>query len=153
MSIVESKERFLDFRVSGRFGKAWEYGQKVYGQGHYGEEEIEWDKNEYGFTIYGLTEYGSDDKRWGIYQKRHSHRNTGSIPTKYYGPIKYIRQKFYIPKQTITEAKTNNWNKFKSGMEAWQGLTKPEKMAYNKLGNKLHLHGVNLFLRNWLNSN
>jgi len=141
MPAVSSKERFLDCGVIKKFGKAWEYGQKIYGQGHYGETETEFLLSGYGIQQYGFSEYGSDNIRWGIYQKRHKA-----------GKIIYVRENFYIPKQTITEAKINNWNKFRSGMEAWANLTEQEKIEYNKEADKLHIHGVNLFLKRWLNS-
>lgn len=141
MPTVKSKERFFDFGVIKKFGRAWEYGQKIYGQGQYGETEIEFLLFGYGVQLYGFSEYGSDNPRWGIYQRRHDN-----------GKVIYVRENFYIPKQTMSEAKQANWDKFKSGMEAWALLTSGEKEEYNKEAHKLKLHGVNLFLRRWLNS-
>lgn len=152
MPTTQTKERFLDLGAQKKFGKAWEYGQKIYGQGYYGEIEIELLFFGYGIQHYGLDLYGLDNKRWGIYQKRHGNWRLADGTKEYFGPIEYVRENFYIPKQTITEAKTNNWNKFRLGMAAWKLLTNEEKQAYNKEANKLHLHGVNLFLRRWLKS-
>jgi len=152
MPVVESKERFLDFGVTKKFGKGFEYGQKIYGQGFYGEEETEFPRFGYGLQLYGLDLYGDDNLRWGIYQRRYSHWKLVNGKRKYYGKRTTIRENFMVPKQTITETKTANWNKFKAGMEAWKLLTAEEKQAYNREANKLHLHGVNLFLRRWLRS-
>jgi len=141
MPTVQSKERFFDFGVIKKFGKGWEYGQKIYGQGFYGETEIEMLLHGYGVQLFGYDLYGINNLRWGIYQRRHDS-----------GKVIYVRENFYIPKQTWSQAKQDNWDKFANGMAAWKLLTSEEKEAYNREANKLHLHGVNLFLRRWLNS-
>jgi len=38
-------------------------------------------------------------------------------------------------------------------MVAWANLTSEQKAVYNGRDEKIHLHGVNLFLREYLNSN
>lgn len=138
---VNSKERFLDLGARKKFGIAWEYGQKIYGQIHYGIEEEEWDYNEYGFKTYGSTEYGADDKRWGIYQKR-----------KESGRVFFVRQDFYIPNNPQTGPQQAWRQVFTDGMTAWAVLTDAEKKGYNEKGSKLGMKGYNFFMREYLNS-
>jgi len=141
MPTVESIERFFDFKATKKFGKAWKYGQKIYGQGYYGEEEIELLLFGYGVQEYGVNLYGADNERWGIYHRRHKA-----------GSIIVVRENFYIPKQTWSQKKQDNWDKFKDGMAEWKLLTNEERLEYNKEAKKFKLHGVNLFLRRWLKS-
>lgn len=135
-------DRFMDFAVSGKFGKPWECGQKICGKGYCGEEEIQWDKNELGFAICGMTICGSDDKRWGIYHRR-----------KENGKIFYVRENFYQGWGTGTEAQEATRNKFKTGMEAWKNLTENEKKAYHIRATKRQMMAQNLFMKEYLNSN
>ena len=134
-------ERFFDFSVKGKFGKAWEYGQKIYGNNFYGMEEHEINANEYGFKRYGKTLYGQDDKRWGIYQKRHEQ-----------GKTFYIRESFMFPDNPQTVPQQAWRGIFTDGMTAWGNLTTEQKLVYHKRAQRFHLHGVNLFLREYLNS-
>ena len=141
MAKKDSTERFLDFGVRGKFGKAWELGQIIFGQGHFGEKEIEWDKNEFGFATFGITKFGSDDKRWGIYQRR-----------KEQGKIFFIKENFYTPKNPRTETQQNWRNNFIAGMAAWALLTDEQKKWYRERANKLGLPAQNLFLKSYLKS-
>jgi len=152
MSLVSSIKRFFELGVVKKFGEAWMYGEKIYGQAIYGNEELEWGMNGYGFKVYGFVEYGSDDRRWGIYQKRHSHWKLVNEKRKCFGPVRFIRMNFMFPKEPGTPGQVANWNKFKDGMAEWKLLTREQKDVYNKNARKYRLHGVNLFLREWLNS-
>jgi hypothetical protein len=141
MAKKDPKERFFDMGVRGKFGKPWEYGQKIYGYGFYGEEEIFWGYNEYGFATYGKTQFGSDDIRWGVYQRR-----------KELDKIYYIREEFMNPVNPQTE-KQQSWRQvFIDGMEEWGNLTDTAKKSYHIRASKLGLHGVNLFMKEYLNS-
>lgn len=131
MTKVVSTDRFLDFGVRGKFGKALEYGEKIYGQGHYGEEEPKMD-----------TGVGTPINRFGIYQKRFEE-----------GKTIWVREKFYIPSNPQTVPQQNWRTIFANGMAAWGNLTNEQKETYNERAQKYHLHGVNLFLKEWLNSN
>ncbi len=142
MTKVNSEERFLDFGVKGLFGTPWQYGERVYGQATYGLKEIEWDRNEYGIPQYGKLIYGTDDKRWGIYQRR-----------KENGRIFYVREEFYIPANPQSVPQQAWRTIFANGMTAWQALTQAEKNEYNKRANKLGMWGRNLFMKHYLNSN
>jgi hypothetical protein len=42
--------------------------------------------------------------------------------------------------------------KFKNGMAAWHDLTPEQKDVYNNAAKRLRLHGVNLFMREWMQS-
>lgn len=152
MAIVKSKERFFDGETKGSFGRGWEYGQKIYGQGYYGEEEIEIPLFGYGIQLYGLYEYGSDNQRWGIYQKRYSHWAIVDGKRKYFGKRKHVRESFYQCVNPQYPDQQNWRNVFKLGMDDWKALTSEKRQAYNKEAHKLKLHGVNLFLRRWLKS-
>ena len=142
MAKTESKERFMDFGVTGRFGIGFYYSDRVYAQGSYGLEEKEWDRNEYGIPQLGWRIYGTDDKRWGIYQRR----KEGGKPF-------FIRERFYHPTNPQTVPQQAWRTIFANGMAAWKLLTSEQKLWYHTRASKMGLHGVNLYMKIWLNSN
>jgi len=142
MAKPTSEERFYDIEARGKFGNPTKYGKRIYGKVKYGEEE--------------KMIIGPDDEpqpRWGIYRRYHSHWKLVDGKRKYFGPWKFSRRIFYIPKEPGTPDQVVNWNKFKEGMVEWKNLTEEIKDWYNKRARKLRLYGVNLFLSEWLNSN
>jgi len=142
MSKVVSKERFFDFAARGVFGRAFELGEKVLGQGLLGEEEIEALYNGYGVCENGYCLYGSDNLRWGLYQQRNENGRSFSIRTR-----------FVVPKNPRTETQQNWRAVFIAAMAAWKLLTENQKSVYNERAKRFQIHGVNLFVREWLNSN
>jgi len=141
MARVNSKERFLDIGARKKFGFAWQYGEKIYGQHYYGNEEVEWDYNEFGFGIFGITVFGSDDKRWGIYQKRIEN-----------GEVFYIKEKFYIPSNPQSVPQQAHRQKYGEAVGAWRNLTAEQKEVYNKRAVGKKFSGYNLFVKEYLNS-
>lgn len=141
MTKVGSTERTNDLGLVGGLGKAYQYGEKIYGDVFYGDEEIYPVKSEYGARIYGDFFYGETGNIWGIYQRRHAK-----------GKKIYARLKFYIPSNPQTPTQQIGRNKFKNGMTAWGNFTNEQKNVYNERAKKKHLHGVNLFLREYLKS-
>jgi len=142
MTKVESDARVNDFGLVGRLGQAYQYGAKIYGRGHYGDEEIYSPASENGVKINGDYFFGDMDNLWGIYQRRHHN-----------GKVTYARLKFYNPTNPRTAPQTTQRNKFVAGMAAWSILTNKQKSSYNERAKAKHLHGVNLYLREYLNSN
>lgn len=141
MAQKESKERFLDFGTSGKFGKGWQYGEAIYSKAHYANIEIEWDRNEYGIPQLGWRIYGTDDKRWGIWQLRHR-----------LGKRIFVKQKFYIPSNPQSGAQQAWRTIFANGMTAWGALTVQQQKEYNDRANKYAIFGFNLFMKEYLNS-
>ena len=131
MTKVSSKERFFDSAARKKFGKAWKYGEKIYGQSTYGDEEIEVPVGK-----------GFAGPRWGIYQKRTEN-----------GKSFTVREKFYIPSDPKSAGQLAQRTKFKNGMTAWNNLTTEQKESYNKEGSKIGQMGQNIFLKQYLNSN
>jgi len=142
MSIVGTTERTQDFGIVGNIGKAYEYGQRIYGDVFFGNEEIYNAKGEYGAREYGSFFYGTEGGIWGIYQRHHKK-----------GKVSYRKLKFYIPKNPRTAPQSAWRDIFKAGMTAWANLTNEQKAVYNERAKARHLHGVNLFLREYLYSN
>jgi len=130
MTKVLSQERFCDFGVRGKFGRAFEYGQRIYGQCRYGAEEPKID-----------TGIGTPQIRFGIYQRR-----------KENGKIFYVRENFYIPSNPRTETQQAWRDVFTAGMTAWKALTDEQKKWYRERANKLGLPAQNLFLKSYLKS-
>jgi len=141
MPVVQPLERLLDTGVYGKFGRAFNFGRKVFGEGLFGETELELELNGLGDLVLGVSLYGVNNIRWGIYQRRHNK-----------GKVVYVRESFYRPSNPRT-VKQQNWRAvFTAGMVAWKNLTDEQKKVYNKRGHTLKICGVNLFLRNWLKS-
>ena len=141
MSLVGSTERTNDFGLIKKLGKAYEYGQRIYGDTYFGNEEKYQSPSEYGAKDYGAFFYGETKQLWGIYQRRHNN-----------GRTIYAKLKFYTPTNPRTAPQTAQRNKFVAGMTAWGNLTDEQKKVYNERAKKKQLHGVNLFLREYLNS-
>lgn len=142
MTLVGSIERTNDTGLVGKLGQGFQYGERIYGKAHYGDEEIYNPASENGVKINGDYFFGDMDNIWGIYQRRHNKDKTI-----------FARLKFYNPKNPQTIPQQANRNKFTAGMVAWGNLTSEQKAVYNGRAKKIHLHGVNLFLREYLNSN
>lgn len=142
MTKVESTERVNDFGLIKKLGTAYEYGQKIYGANYYGNEEVYNPQSEYGARIYGDFKYGQTSDIWGIYQRRHNK-----------GKVIYARLKFYTPANPQTAPQQSHRATFSAGMTAWGSLTQNQKDVYNERAKKLALHGVNLYMREYLNSN
>lgn len=142
MTKVGSLERAFDFGIWGRIGRGYEYGEKINGNTSYGNQENYNAGAEYGARVYGDFFYGKTGKVWGIYQRRHNK-----------GKKIYTRLKFYIPTNPRTVPQQSNRSKFASGMSEWASLTQNEKNVYNERAKRKQVHGVNLFLTEYLKSN
>lgn len=90
----------------------------------------------YGKEAYGKHHYGLSVLEAGIYQVRRT--PTGK---------KIVREKFYTPTDTWSQAKQDNRDKFAAAVAAWQGLTSEQKVVYRTLAIGKDLSGYNLYLR------
>jgi len=142
MAKVNAQERGNNFGMYGRIGQGYQYGRRIYGKNRYANQENSEAKANFGLRIYGDFEYGDGDNLWGIYQRRHNK-----------GKVVYARLKFYIPKNPRTAPQQSHRAKFTAGMTAWANLTENEKASYNERAKSLSLHGVNLYMREYLKSN
>lgn len=99
----------------------------------------------YGFTgIFGRARIGGiglghDNEVAGI-QKIYRHR-TGLVNFRY--PF-YMQ---WAPRTVNQQAAAGT---FAAGMTAWAGLTQEQKDEYNLKAKNLRMHGVNLFMREWM---
>jgi len=142
MTKVGATERTCDFGLVGNIGTAYQYGERIFGQTHYGNEEIYNPASEYGVRNYGDFFFGETKNLWGIYQRRHKGNK-----------LIFARLKFYTPTNPKTIPQQANRTKFADGMIVWGNLTNEQKAVYNERAKAKSLHGVNLFLREYLNSN
>jgi hypothetical protein len=142
MAKVDSYERVYDFGIRGKLGRPFEFGERLYSNFNYAEVEYQINQNEYGYRTFGRVIFGTDDIRAGIYQRRHNK-----------GKVVYARLKFYNPANPKTVPQQANRTKFAQGMQAWVNLTQNQKDVYNERSKTYGLHGVNLFLKEYLNSN
>lgn len=99
--------------------------------------------NRLGEHILGWTWLGHFNKYAGIYQKRHNY-----LENKIVG----VKERFYRPTNPQSVPQQAWRQKFADGMDEWASLTPAEKEWYNQRGNLLGMHGVNLFLREYLSS-
>ncbi len=142
MAKVGSTERAHDFGLIKKLGQAYEYGQRIEGANYYGNEEVYAPYSEYGGRAYGDFAYGQRGDMWGIYQRRHAK-----------GKVIYSQMRFYTPKNPQTIPQQSNRSKFTAGMTAWGSLTQEQKDVYNERAKVYSIHGVNLYMREYLNSN
>jgi len=136
---VNSKERFLDIKASQKFGRAWEFGRKILGQGYFGEEERKWCHNEAGCGQFGMTEFGSNDERYGEYQGRREGERVFTI-----------RRRFCVTKNPRTIPQQAHRQKYGEAVGAWRNLTAEQKEVYNKRAIGKKFSGYNLFVKEYL---
>ena len=130
MTEVNPKERFSDFEAHGKFGIAFEYGQRIYGQVRYGAEEPKIDRG-----------FGDPESRFGIYQTRHEQGRRFTIKEQFYTTIN--------PRTDPQQA----WRAvFAQGMTNWMALTQEQRDEYNERAKPMKLFGWNIYLRIWLKS-
>jgi len=130
MAIVGPFEHTFSHKTTGKVGVPFQYGDRIYGQVRYGAEEYLIDFKDREPTT-----------RYGIYCRR-------TID----GKQKIQRKNFYIPANPNTDPQKVQREKFGNGMTAWALLTDEQKAVYNQRAQKYKMHGVNLFLREWIHS-
>lgn len=124
-------EALIALKTWGRFGVPYQFGERIYGKFRYGREEFVLDNKR-----------NAPLKRYGVYQRRV--RNGKQI---------VVRSRFYHPANPQTPTQQAHRTTFANGMGAWALLTPAEKAVYNQEAKRLKLHGVNLFMREYLRSN
>lgn len=64
--------------------------------------------------------------------------------------VTIVRMGFYDPGPPIDPGQIAAQDKFREGVEFWQGLEQPDKDVYNERAKYLKMYGFNLFLREWM---
>jgi hypothetical protein len=98
------------------------YGTTIFGEGFYGGEAGDGDKDFY-----------------GVYQMRKC--KEGRV---------IVRMKFYKKNNPQTEAQQANRQKFADAELAWQNLTTEQKKVYNDRAVGKPLHGFNIFISEYM---
>ena len=146
MSVVESKIELSSVELKKRYGYGWLYGEGVYARSEYGGEELllnttYYGRANFGFEHYGLQGRGPQVPRFGIYQIRHKQ-----------GRRIIVREKFYMPSPTVTEAKTVSQTNFRNAILGYQALTAEQKKSYHIRAYGKHFTGYNLFIIEYMKS-
>lgn len=121
--------------------------------------------HEYGCGVYGFSDYGDLQPAGGIYriQPVPTRKDFGKV-AQYgcgvYGGISFgevlltdrrnIKERYYIPLQTMTPEKIASQTAFRSAILAWQALTPEQKAVYNKRAESRPMFGYNLFVREFM---
>jgi len=142
MVVVNKIDAPFALAIRKKLGKATEYGQKIYAQIRYGEEEVIFGFNVYGQRTYGDFKYPGVKPFYGVYQKRAGINGTITV-----------KEKFYIPLNKQTVPQQANRSKFADAIAAWQALTDSQKEEYNKRVAHKNFSGYNLFISEYLFSN
>jgi len=79
----------------------------------------------------------------GVYQTR-----TASVQ----GYQFFVKEKFYRPTNPNSAGQIAQRALFAEAMAAWTALTTEEKAVYNELAEGKNLHGVNIFITDFLSS-
>lgn len=75
----------------------------------------------------------------GIYRRRRGPKG-----------ITIVKMDFYDPGPPTHPGQIAAQDKFRAGVETWQGLTDAEKNVYNERSKNLEMYGFNLFLREFM---
>ena len=121
-----------------------QFGGSTFGRDIYGAESELKFGSVFGVGIFGIDDYGlatqvKNDACAGIYQQRKCRE--GKIT---------IREKFYVPTQTWSQAKEDAQVKFAAAISAYQILTEAQKLVYHKRAVGMHLSGYNLFIKEYM---
>ena len=121
-----------------------QYGNSIFGRDIFGAESTFNFGALFGVAVLGFDNYGASsqiqtDLFAGIYQQRKCRE--GKIT---------IREKFYVPTQTWSQAKENAQVKFAAAIAAYQILTEAQKLVYHKRAVGMHLSGYNLFIKEYM---
>jgi len=149
---IDPIEEFQCVGISGKFGKRFGYGEAMFGEASYGEEEKKRCKNEAGCGIFGVTEFGTDDELWGTYQERRGRTHYLGPGEKDTGPGEFIKKRNYSPKNPKTVPQQAHRQICADGVSAWQALTPEQKAEFDKRAAKLNMPGYNLFMSEYINS-
>jgi len=139
MALVEFKERLISANARKKLGNPAYYGEKIYAKSYYGVEYKEASPFQYGIKIFGQREYGENLSFEGIYQTRH-----------YKGGKFTVKEKFYIPTETLARTSDPNRVTFANAVSAWQALTASQKEVYRVKSNGKRMSGYNVFLHEYL---
>jgi len=69
------------------------------------------------------------------------------------GRVKTVREVFHMQWKPRTANQLAAAQIFREGMIAWHDLTNEQKEEYNIAAGRIHIWGVNLFMREWMRSN
>jgi hypothetical protein len=94
-----------------------------------------------GEFVLGWSWLGHRNDYAGIYQKRHNFKENRVLP---------VKERFYWPTNPQTPTQQSWRETFADGMQEWASLTPEERAWYNNRALLLNLHGVNLFMREYL---
>lgn len=61
-----------------------------------------------------------------------------------------IREKYFVPTDTWSQAKQDNRDKFALAVAEWNNLTIEQQIYWNKLRYPNHMSGYNRFIRNFM---
>ncbi len=142
MGIIEKGSYGAGLEIRGKVGNSRNFGEKIYSQFGYGEEEPIFGPSQYGCAGFGDDRFGNADSRWGVYRIM-----------KEFGKQEQIKGKFLYPANPQTESQQANRQKYADGIIAWQGLTNIQKEVYNERAKYKNFSGYNLFLKEYLLSN
>jgi len=92
-----------------------------------------------GWTRIGGIAFGFDNDEAGVLRTYVYSR--GRVTNKY---------PFYMQWAPRTAAQNVASGNFANGMAAWAALTQEQKNEYNLKAKRAHLHGVNLYMREWM---
>jgi hypothetical protein len=70
----------------------------------------------------------------------------------YYRNGVLISRPYYKPLQPVTPSRAIIWEKFRTGVNAWQALTPAEKRAWQKEADQFNYEGFNRFMSKHLKS-
>jgi len=142
MSIPTPFDRLIENDTHGKFGVAYQFGERRFGKFMYGREEpllyIGNQEVDFSWHAKDITPVS----RFGIYRRFTQ------------GPIRRIvKNRFYIPKNPRTIPQQARRTVYANGIVAWQALTSPQKDLYNQRAKSKSISGYNLFMQEYLRSN
>jgi len=139
MVVVLPTDSLFSAEAQKRFGRPCEFGFEIYGFSAYGAEFQGVIFEPFGVAEYGGLTAGNYLNCSGIFQRRHMLAGRGTVLEKY-----------MVPRDPRAPAVLANRAKFAAAIAAWQGLTEPERAAYNRRVVGRDLSGYNLFIREYM---
>lgn len=150
MGVVEKGSHGVALEIRGKIGNSRDFGQKIYTQFKYGEEEPILGPSQFGWAGFGEDRFGNASSRWGIYRVRRARTTFFIGGEKETGSQFVQKNEWHYPSNPQTEAQQSNRQKFADGVAAWQTLTDSQKDVYNERVKYKKFSGYNLFLKEYL---
>lgn len=142
MTITSNLDSLFSIDVTGRFGVATQFGERVFGRCAFGEEAVTLQLRPLGACLFGDTEFGDIFEFSGIYARVKTKEGWRTAKRRFYQPT-------YSNSIDLQDSRTT----FALAVHAWQALTVEQKKEWRHEAVGYNHTGYNHFIANYMLTN